>query len=84
MTDLEMVTDYVALHGAKGARWKNISLYMEKLGLKIYDLTPNPLICTQDNSGIVYLKNLGRFIAIREGNSIGCDFIINNTVVKVG
>ena len=80
MTDLEIVTDYVALYGVKGAKWKDISLYMEKLGLKIYDLTLNPLIYVQDNSGIAYIKSLGRFIAIREGNSIGCDFIINNTV----
>ena len=83
MTDLEMVTDYVALHGAKGARWKDISIYMERVRLKIYDITPNPLIYVQGNSGIVYSKKRGRFIAIREGNSVGCDFIINNTVVKV-
>ena len=70
MTDLEMVTDYVALHGTKGAKWKDISFYMERLGLKIYDLTPNPLVYMRDNSGIAYIKTLGRFVAIRNGKKL--------------
>ena len=58
MTDLEMIIDFVALHGSKGATEKEVRGYIKKLNLK-------PIKESEGGSGLTTIK--GKYFAVRDG-----------------
>ena len=63
MTDIEMLIDFVALHGSEGATEKDIRKYIKKLNLKPINNWPG--LWKHNCSGLTTIK--GKYFAVRGG-----------------